>query len=138
MIICQAIFADAMKLEYLPDGAERCPLVRIYDFDTAGARCIHDAFCSLASGLSQRVRLDEITPVDAVDGCRITFTRGAQDRGVVQVAEREFDVVLTALGWEQTAGLAEPFRDNCSCGYQWLTEQASSDIELLFSPGGGW
>jgi hypothetical protein len=127
-----------MKLEYLQDGTDMCPLVRIYEFDTAGARRIHDAFCSLASGSLQRVRLDEIASVDAVDDCSITFTRGTQDRGVVQVAKREFDVVLTALGWEQTAGLAEPFRDNCSCGYQWLTEQASSDIELLFSPHGDW
>jgi hypothetical protein len=42
-----ATFAHAMKLEYLPDGADVCPLVRIYEFDTAGARRIHDAFCSL-------------------------------------------------------------------------------------------
>ena len=84
------------------------------------------------------MRLDEIASVDAVDGCLITFTRGTHDRGVVQVAEKEFDVVLTALGWEQTAGLAEPFRDNCSCGYQWLTDAGGSDIDLLFSPHGGW
>ncbi len=127
-----------MKLEYLPDGGDMCPLVRIYEFDTAGARRIHDAFCSLASGSLQRVRLDEIASVDAVDGCSITFIRGTQDRGVVQVAKREFDVVLTALGWEQTAGLAEPFRVNCYAGYQWLTEQTSSSIQLLFSPGGDW
>ena len=127
-----------MKLEYLPDGADMCPLVRVYEFDTTGAKCIHDAFCSLASGSSQRIRLDEIARVDAVDGCRITFTRGTLDKGVVQLSTREFDVALTALGWEQTAGLAEPFRDNCTCGYQWLTEQASSNIKLLYSLGGDW
>jgi hypothetical protein len=127
-----------MKLEYLPDGADMCPLVRIYEFDSAAARRLHEVFCSLAAGSIQRIRLDEILSVDGVDGCKLSFSRGTQDRGVVQLGKRDFDVVLTGNGWEQTAGLAEPFRDNCSCGYQWLTEQASSDIELLFSPHGDW
>ena len=126
-----------IKLEYLPEGSDACPLVRLYDFDTTGARRLHDAFCSLASGSLQHVSLEEIVSVDSIDGCRITFTRGAQDRGVVQTAEREFDVVLSSEGWAHTAGLAEPFRDNCSSGYQWLTEHAG-DIQLLFSPGGDW
>ena len=134
---CWATIAGAMKLEYLPDGSDMCPLVRLYEFDTVGARRLHDAFCSLALGSLQHVSLEEIVSVDSIDGCRITFTRGTQDRGVVQTAEREFDVLLSSQGWAHTAGLAEPFCDNCSAGYQWLTEHAG-DIQLLFSPGGDW
>jgi hypothetical protein len=126
-----------MKLEYIAEGADMCPMVRIYEFDTAGARRLHDIFCSLASGSLHHMSLDEVVPVDAVDGCRITFTRGLRDQGVIQIGEREFDVVLTADGWSQTADLAEPFRENCSVGYQWLTEHAG-DIHLLFSPHGEW
>jgi len=126
-----------MKIEFLRDGADMCPLVRIYEFGTAEARRLHDTFCALASGALQRARLEEIVAVDSVDGCRITFSRGAKDRGVVQVHDRDFDVELTADGWSHTAGLAEPFRENCSAGYQWLTEHAG-DIQLLFSPHGDW
>jgi hypothetical protein len=126
-----------MKLEYLPDGSDMCPLVRIYEFDSAAARRVHDAFSSLASGSLERVSLEEIVPVDSIDGCHITFSRGPKDRGVIQTGGREFDVVLSSQGWSHTAGLAEPFRDNCSAGYQWLTEHAG-DIQLLFSPGGDW
>jgi hypothetical protein len=126
-----------MKLEYLPDGAERCPLVRIFEFDAAAARRLHDTFCSLAAGSIQHIRLDDVLRVDPVDGCRLSFTRGTQDRGVIQLGRQDFDVVLTGSGWEQTAGLAEPFRDNCSVGYQWLTEHAGN-IQLLFSPHGDW
>jgi hypothetical protein len=126
-----------MKLEYLPDGSDMCPLVRLYEFDMASARRLHDAFCSLASGSLQRVRLEEIVSVESVDGCRITFTCGLKDSGVVQTAQREFDVVLSAQGWTHTAGLAEPFVEGSLAGYQWLTEQAG-DIRLLLSPQGGW
>ena len=126
-----------MKLEYLPDGGDMCPLVRIYEFDTAGARRLHETFCSLASGSLQSVNLAQIMSIVSIDGCRITFTRGARDRGVVQIGDREFEVVLTALGWTHTADLAEPFREGYLQGYQWLTEQAG-DIQLLLSPGGGW
>jgi len=126
-----------MKLEYLPDGSDMCPLVRIYEFDSAAARRVHDVFSSLASGSLERVRLDEVVPVDSIGGCRISFSRGPKDRGVIQTGAHEFEVVLSAQGWSHTAGLAEPFRDNCSAGYQWLTEHAG-DIQLLFSPGGDW
>ena len=39
-----------IKLEYLPDGSDACPLVRLYDFDTDGVRCLRDTFRSLAEG----------------------------------------------------------------------------------------
>ena len=125
-----------MKLEYLPDGADACPFVRIYEFGSAEARRMHDVFTSLASGSLERVSLEEIMPVDSIDGCHITFTRGAKDRGVIKTGDHRFDVVLSSLGWSQTAGLAEPFRDNCSRGYEWLTD--AGDIQLLFSPSGDW
>ena len=125
-----------MKLEYLPTGADMCPLIRIYEFDATEARRLHDTFCSLAAGALQQARLDEIFTVDGVDGCRLSFSIGSQDKGVLQSGKREFEIVLTALGWENTAGLTEPFCERCSTDYQWLMEHGN--INLLLSPTGDW
>ncbi len=125
-----------MKVEYLSDGSDDCPLVRLYAFTMAEAQKLHDAFSSLASGSLQSVRLGDILAVEAVDGCSVTFTRGARDRGVVPAGDHMFTVELSASGWDQTAGLTEPFRDGCLAGHQWL--MSTGDTQLLLSPTGGW
>ena len=125
-----------MTVEYLADGSDDCPLVRLYSFTTAEARQLHDTFSSLASGSLRSARLADILPVEAVDGCSITFVRGERDRGVVHTGEHSFTVELSPTGWDQTAGLAEPFREGCLACHQWLT--SAGKIQLLLSPTGGW
>jgi hypothetical protein len=125
-----------MKVEYLKDGSEDCPLIRLYAFTTSEAGTLHDAFCSLASGSMQSARLTDILPIEAVDGCNVSFIRGSRDRGVVPITERMFNVELSASGWDNTAGLTEPFRDGCLNGHQWLT--CAGEIRLLLSTTGAW
>jgi len=125
-----------MKLEYLPDGSDMCPLVRLYAFTMAEARSLHSSFCSLASGSLQSVQLSDILPVEAVDGCSITFIRGERDTGVMQRGERRFEVELSPAGWEQAAGRTESFREGALACYDWLIDEG--DIQLLISPTGAW
>jgi hypothetical protein len=125
-----------MKVEYLADGSDDCPLVRLYSFTTAEAGRLHDTFSSLASGSLQSVHLADVLTVEPIDDCRITFVRGERDRGVVPTGEHAFAVELSPSGWDQTAELAKPFREgNVSC-HQWLT--SAGEIQLLLSPTGGW
>ena len=125
-----------MKVEYIPDGSDDCPLVRLYSFSMAEAQKLHDAFTSLASGSLRSAHLADILPIEAIDGCSITFVRSEHDRGVVHNGERAFTVELTPSGWDQTAELAEPFREGRLAYHQWLTD--AGKFRLLLSPTGRW
>lgn len=85
-----------MKLDYLKDGSDDCPLVRLYEFGSTEIQRLRQSFESLASGTTERIVLDE---VESVDGTQLVFTRAVRDRGVVQTGPASFDVVLTPEGF---------------------------------------
>ncbi len=122
-----------MKLDYLEQGSNDCPLVRLYGFDSEDARCLRQAFCGLADGSVERVGLESI---ESVDGSHLTFVLDARDRGVVETSPHHFEVVLAPEGWRQAADFVAPFCDG-GFGYQWLTPQTRG-IQLLFSKDGAW
>lgn len=122
-----------MKLDYLKTGSGDSPLVRLYGFDPDEASRLRQAFSALAGG---RVELAVSEWIESVDGCRITFSRAAQDHGVVEIGSHQFNVILTQEGWHQAADLVAPFCDG-AVGYQWLTPQTRG-IQLLFSKDGSW
>ena len=121
-----------MKVDYLEDGSDDCPLVRIYDFSGAEARHLQEMFQALADGALKRASLDA---VESVDGTQITFVRSTRDGGVVKIGSHLFEVALSAEGWRQAEGLTEPFCDGSS-GYQWLVQTLG--IQLLLSKAGDW
>jgi hypothetical protein len=125
-----------VKLDYLKEGSDDCPLVRLYQFRSEEIQQLRRSFESLASGVVEHVALDEVTPVESVDGTRLTFSRAARDRGVVPSGERDFDVVLTPDGWQRCIGLLEPFCQP-SWGYQWLCDDVGR-VRLLLSHDGSW
>jgi len=125
-----------MKLDFLKEGADDCPMVRLYDFRSADVQHLIESFEALANGSMQQASLEDVCPVESVDGTHLRFTRGERDRGVVKQGVSDFEVILTGPGWEQAAGLAEPL-SKPSCGYQWLTPHAGK-IQLLLSPTGDW
>ena len=122
-----------MKLDYLKDGSDDYPLVRLYEFRSAEIQRLRQLFESLVNGAAEHIALDE---VESVDGTRLTFTRAARDRGVVQSGPQSFDVVLTPEGWQRCIGLLEPFCEPSS-GYQWLCDDVGG-IRLLLSHAGDW
>jgi hypothetical protein len=122
-----------VKLDYLKDGSDGCPLVRLYEFDSSDARRLRQTFEELADGTLDRADLDV---VESIDGTRLTFIRSARDRGVVETIARHFEVALTSDGWRQAAEFVSPFCDG-GFGYQWLTPQTRG-IQLLLSKDGTW
>ena len=122
-----------VKLDYLKDGSDDCPLVRLYEFRSAEIQRLCQTFESLASGTTEHVAFDE---VESVDGTRLTFTLAKRDLGVVRSGPQSFDVVLTPEAWQRCIGLLEPFCEP-SFGYQWLCDDAGS-IRLLVSHAGDW
>jgi hypothetical protein len=127
-----------MKLQFLPDGSDDCPLVRVYDFLPAEIGELFSALSALASGEQQSIAVHELPGVEAVVGCRLFLRSGLKDRGLVQLtAPASFECILSAGGWEDVAGLTEPFVAG-SGGYQWLS--TSGDAKWLISgiTGGQW
>ena len=125
-----------MKLDFVKKGADDCPMVRLYDFRRLDVQHLIETFESLASGTTLQTSLEQVCPVESVDGTRLRFTRGERDRGVVRQRVLDFEVILTGPSWEEAADLAEPFCKSSS-GYQWLTPRAGK-IQLLLSPTGDW
>ncbi|MFN7140687.1 MAG: hypothetical protein ACK4UN_15230 [Limisphaerales bacterium] len=122
-----------MKLDYLKEGSDDCPLVRLYDFDSTDAHNLKQIFNALAEGSLERVDLEI---VESVDGSHLTFVRCTRDRGVVESTPRRFEVLLTSEGWWQAADSIVSFCDG-GVGYKWLTPQTNG-IQWLFSKNGSW
>ena len=122
-----------MKLDYLKDGSDDCPLVRLYEFDSSDARRLRQTFAALADGAVERADLDA---VESVDGTQLTFVRSTRDSGVVETSSHHFEVALASEGWRQAAEFVDSLCDG-GFGYQWLTPQTRG-IQLLLSKDGAW
>lgn len=129
-----------MKLEYLAEGSPDCPLIRLYEFDTTGAKRLREAFRSLADGSRQDIPLHEEWWVESIAGCHLDLRVGERDLGVVERLPSKFDCVSTAEGWREMADLTEPFcapqSDAAGDSFQWLNEDG--EASLLLSPSGRW
>ena len=124
-----------MKLEFLPDGSDDCPLVRLYDFSPVEVADLAAAISGLAEGRTTTCPVHALTGVEPVNGCRLTLRVGWRDQGMVQLpGPADFNCVLTPDTWANVAGLTEPFVAG-STGFQWL---AGGDARWLLSGDGHW
>jgi hypothetical protein len=125
-----------MKLEYLADGSPDCPLLRLYDFPADEARELLTAVAALAAGTTDRVEVHRLLFVEPLGTCALTLVRRAWDQAVVRLGPSRFECGLTAVTWDNVAGLIEPFAAG-SGGFQWLVGEPG-DASVLLSTSGGW
>src|SRR5207245_6477832 len=78
--------AKNMKMEYLHEGSQDCPLIRLYHFTTDEARQLLAALTGLASGELPAVELHELPCVQSVGGFRLRLRANSWDAGVVRNA----------------------------------------------------
>ncbi len=123
-----------MKADFLSSGSADCPLLRLFDFTFAEVAALRDTFLELAAGKIRHRQLKEFVSLEANTAIQLTFEAGSTDAGVVPGTNASFAVILTPTGWEQVAGLVEPFLDG-DYGYQWLVE---GRVRLLLSKDGSW
>lgn len=127
-----------MRLEFLPDGSEARPLVRLYDFTAQEARDLRKLLERLAEEKDQAVALHKLPWIQAID-CGLTLKVGKSNTGIRRAPKpTELECVLRPAGWEGAVGLVEPFGldESANAGYQWLDE--SGDVRLLISRDGAW
>ncbi len=125
-----------MKVEFLAEGSQDCPLLRLYDFEFEEAVSLRQIFVSLRDGARDLVHLEGESGFESMGGCQLTLRLGKRDLGIVQKAKAEFDCVLTQEGWDDMACRLEPFCQPGCSGYQWLNEDGN--VSLLFSKAGQW
>ena len=125
-----------MKLDFLADGAADCPLIRLFSFTREEAAHLYQLPVGLSTGAIQSVSLHEDPTIDSIGGCELRLLQGKTDRGVLQTGRASFDYVLTPTGWDNMAGLVEPYYITGSDGFQWLCSRTK--INLLLSKDGSW
>jgi hypothetical protein len=127
-----------LRLEFLRSGSPECPLLRFSGEDLNACEQLKETFERLAEGRLDRVRISELPGIAAIDDCRLIASIGTRNRGVGQSGGSDsFEWVLTSAGWDNNAGLIEPFCNHSGlASFQWL--DSPSDIPVLFSPGGQW
>ena len=124
------------KLEYLHEGSQDCPLIRLYDFGHSDVVAFRDLCLALAEGRLREVPLEDQAWVSAIGGCRLVLCASRFNRGVqVHKAERPFVMEYAEEGWLEVADKLEPFVHG-SGGYQWLTTEG--DVNVLISRDGQW
>ena len=111
-----------MKIEFLEDGSDDCPLIRVYGTDPAEFSSFHGTAQHLAQMESGSSLLQELTGFRGVSGCTLTLLSGARDIGVSRIGTSlNFEWTLTSGKWLLVAGLIEPFLIMRREGaHQWL------------------
>jgi hypothetical protein len=125
-----------VKLEYLTGGSAECPLIRLYDFGQSEAKQLRELVKSLATGDRENVALHNQPWVESVGGCSLSLRRGNRNLGIRQSQTLRLECVLSSDGWSSVEGLLEPFCENNTTGFQWLTN--GGRVALLISPSGKW
>jgi hypothetical protein len=125
-----------MKLEFLKEGSQYSPLIRLYEFDPTEVMKLRRLVGVLAAGSLQSVRLDNQAWVTAIDGCRLLLGRDTWDEGIRIIGPLEFECLLTPDRWSNVGGLLEPFGKANVMGHQWLSDIGT--VSLLISPDGTW
>ncbi|MFG0285345.1 MAG: hypothetical protein ACF8R7_13075 [Phycisphaerales bacterium JB039] len=128
-----------LKLEYLPDGSDDCPLIRLYGFDAGDVVALRRLCLALAEGRVREASLDSQRWAHAIGGCRLTLRAGAANRGVkTPVAGSPFvmEYAREGEGWLEVADKLAPFVADRPGGFQWLTDEG--DVKVLISWSGLW
>lgn len=125
-----------VKLDTITVGPNERPVVRLYQFDFQEVANLANGLHALASGGCEKMEVQTLPRVEAVDGTRLLLRTGTKDEGLVGLSGGVvFECVLTPEGWDTVEGLVEPFRI-ATKGFQWLV--VSDDAKLLLSVDGQW
>lgn len=124
-----------ITLEYLQEGGQDCPLVRLYDYGPSDLAALRDLCLALAAGRLEEVSLDNQPWVNAIGSCRFVLRRSRISRGVrAPTADAPFVMEYTNEGWLEVADKISALER--AGGYQWLTIEG--DVNVLLSPDGHW
>ncbi|MCC6739253.1 MAG: hypothetical protein IT452_09415 [Planctomycetia bacterium] len=127
-----------MQLEFLADGSEDCPLIRLFGFSVEDLRQLCSVFqtCS-RSPAGSHLQLHSQPFVASIRGCTLTLSVGAHSLGVQRTGRpAEFICILDPESWIEARERAETLLDPIAeSAYQWICD---GDVKLLLSKSGQW
>lgn len=128
---------ETVKLELLPAARNGRPIIRIYAFSHDEIERLLAGVRALANGGIERLEIDQLSGVESLADCRLSLVRDENDLGVGAAGPSgSFTCRLTPDGWENVAGLIEPF-SSATSGFQWLVDELDA-ADLLLSVTGEW
>ncbi|MCC6983940.1 MAG: hypothetical protein IT535_11765 [Bauldia sp.] len=122
-----------MNLEFLEEGSEDCPLIRLYGTVPAEFVSLHREIRRLATGEVERVSVDRLPGFRSVDGCELTMVSSPRDIGVHRrQGTPSFEWQLTPSMWDIAGDFIDPFARDLEVGrYQWLAgRQGGSGLNV--------
>ncbi len=124
----------SMKMEFIPTGADDCPLIRLYGNDGQVVRALTRTLESVPGG---PIAMNAVPGLAAVGGVHLTATSADRDRGVRRVGDRAFEWAMSREGWAQVVELLNAFECAAAEGrFQYLSREG--EITVLISRDGRW
>jgi hypothetical protein len=124
-------------MEFLAEGSDDCPLIRLYDFDLEEAAKLRELFLQLANGTLASIPLHEQEFINSIEQCRLLLLVDRRDIGISLSSSLDFSCISTKRIWADAASLSEIFIEPTNKDvYQWLNEYG--EVSLLLSPSGRW
>lgn len=125
-----------MKLEFLPDGAEACPLLRLHGWGVGQVTELRGVAEQLAAGSVSSIALHRLPFVEVVGDITFEWVAGSWDRGVVLPDDScNFVMQLPREQWQEVVEIIRPF-ERSTLGYNWLLPV--TEVEVLLSLDGSW
>lgn len=138
-LLALTIPLQIMKLEYLSEGSQDCPLIRIYGSDLDAVAHLLKAFKALGLGQRSECAIHELPGIESIGGYKLFVRIGKEDKGGIQLGHNIFDWVLSAETWLQVKGLTEPFTKATTAHvHQWLDESSDVSILITNAENGAW
>jgi hypothetical protein len=126
-----------MKTEFLRDGAQECPLIRLFAYRPGEVVRLWQACRDLADGRIAEFVLHDQPWIEPIAGCRFIWRASAEDRGVVLPArESPFVLEFSDEAWQDVGDKLSPFAEGSGRNFTWLTNEG--DINVLISRSGRW
>ena len=130
---------EGPQIEFIAEGSEDCPLLQISGSDLQSSRELFHAIRGMRDRMVGGFMMHDVPGFEECRRPELAFEITDSNLGVQRSSGGGgFRWALSYDGWTQVEDFLAPFccHDSSMPGFQWLDE--SSDISVLFSPGGGW
>ncbi len=133
-----------MKLQYLSDASGKCPLIRLFDFNTDEAALLLCSLEALASKTTDSLLINELPFITTLENVALTAMIDERPRN----PDSEFSIVegpqstpliwrANLQEWRRICDSIRPFVIECRPDrYAWLTDDLGTQV--LISPSGTW
>jgi hypothetical protein len=130
-----------MRIEYFGSPDDQPPaVVLIYGDEPGTVAILREAAQEIAAGVRDRVVVHDLPGFESVEGCKLSFSVGVSDLGVVRVGlGKTFEFIARRPSWAAVVELLGPFCGETSLdSFQYLDGfgDFESNVALIISAKG--